>query len=262
MREERRLKTGIPGFDELIEKGIPEGSTILVAGGPGTGKTIFCLQALYNATAGGANSLYITLEEPPSRLCKHMEKFGWSVHSVKKEEEQVSLKVKGGGLMSIRKLDPIRAARSVEAALAKKTGGLVIELDVGRELIPPDLHPSFVVVDSISAIESAFVGRPESYRIYIEQLFYLLRERATVSFLITETEEAPSRFSRSGVEEFLADGVVVLYNMKVGGTRVRALEILKLRGAKHLTKLVPMEITGKGLVVYPGEKVYGVEEGK
>lgn len=259
MQHNEWIKIGIPGFDKLLEKGIPAGSNLLIAGGPGTGKTILCLQALYNATASGVNSLYVTMEEEPERLYKHMERFGWSVNLAKREKEGLILRVKNG-LMCIRKLDPIKVARSVEAELARKTGGLVIELELGEEFMPTNLKPSFLAIDSISAIESAFVGRPESYRIYIEQLFYLLRGNVTLSFLITETEEAPVRFSRSGVEEFLADGVVVLYNMKIGGTRVRALEILKLRGAKHSNKLVPFEITEKGIVVYPEEKVYGIEE--
>jgi KaiC/GvpD/RAD55 family RecA-like ATPase len=159
--------------------------------------------------------------------------------------------------MSIKKLDPVKAARSIEALLAKKAGDLIIDLSA-TDLLPLRPPPHFLAIDSLSAIESAFVGRPESYRIYIEQLFNALREIEGISFLITETEEAPSRFSRSGVEEFLADGVIVLYNMRVGDSRVRAIEVLKLRGAKHLRKLVPLEITEKGIVIFPEEKVYGV----
>ena len=51
-------------------------------------------------------------------------------------------------------------------------------------------------------------------RIYIEQLFRFLEGSGATSFLITETEQIPKIFSRSGVEEFLADGVIVLYNLK------------------------------------------------
>jgi KaiC/GvpD/RAD55 family RecA-like ATPase len=251
-----RVPVKIPGFDELVEGGIPQGSSILIAGGPGTGKTIFCLQALYGAALEGSTSLYLTMEELPKRLVRHMGKFGWSAEIAEETDEGLRLRA-GKGTMLIRRLDPLKAARSIEALLAKKTGELAIDLSAA-DLLPLDPRPHFITVDSLSAIESAFVGRPESYRIYIEQLFHALREVEGVSFLITETEEAPSRFSRSGVEEFLADGVVVLYNMRVGDSRVRAVEVLKLRGAKHLRKLVPLEITEKGIVIFPEEKVYGV----
>lgn len=62
------IKTGIPGFDELFNRGIPKGKNILIAGGPGTGKTIFCLQTLYNAVRKGRDCLYITFEESPANL--------------------------------------------------------------------------------------------------------------------------------------------------------------------------------------------------
>ncbi|MEM2878627.1 MAG: ATPase domain-containing protein [Candidatus Hadarchaeales archaeon] len=253
------IKVGIPGFDELFAKGIPKGTNILIAGGPGTGKTIFCLQAIYNAAREGHDCIYITMEESVERLKEHMDEFGWSTKVIENDDAQTKLRVNDAGLIILRKQDPIRVARSVEAMLAKATGDLSIDIDAVPGLIPKGMRPYFVVIDSISAIESAFVGRPESYRIYIEQLFRVLGETKSTSFLITETEDAPTRFSRSGVEEFLADGVIVLYNMKVGDTRVRAIEVLKFRGAKHERKLVPMDVTDRGIAIFPKEKVYGVE---
>jgi KaiC/GvpD/RAD55 family RecA-like ATPase len=118
-----------------------------------------------------------------------------------------------------------------------------------------------IALDSISALESAFTGKPESYRIYIEQLFRFFEKAGVTTFLITETEEAPKVFSKTGVEEFLADGVFVLYYFKLREIRMRAIEILKLRGAEHAHKIVPCHITPeKGLVVLPHEHLYGMEE--
>jgi len=113
-----------------------------------------------------------------------------------------------------------------------------------------------IVIDSISALESAFTGEPRNYRIYIEQLFRLFGKVGATTFMITETEEAPERYSRTGVEEFIADGVFVLYNTKIRSQRVRAIEILKLRGAEHEQKIVPLKITSDGIKVFPGETVY------
>lgn len=230
----------------------------MVAGGPGTGKTIFCLQVLYNAACRGKDCLYITMEEPPQRLRMHMESFGWKVKPISENREHQRLRA-GKGRLFIERHDAILTARAVEALLAEAAGELSIKLDVRSKLLPKGFEPGLFVLDSISALESAFAGRPESYRIYIEQLFRMLEETDMTSLLVTETEEAPVRFSRSGVEEFLADGVFVLYNLKLHDTRVRGMEILKLRGAKHKRKLAPMEITDRGIVVYPKERVYGAE---
>jgi KaiC/GvpD/RAD55 family RecA-like ATPase len=76
--------------------------------------------------------------------------------------------------------------------------------------------------------------------------------------LITETKQIPETFSPTGVEEFLADGVVVLYNIRKGDIRENAIEVLKLRGAKHLKKIVAMQIVdGEGIAVYPEQEVFG-----
>ncbi len=242
------IKTGIPGFDALLKGGIPGGRTILVAGGPGTGKTIFCLQTLYNAVRNGHNCLYITLEELPMRLRHHMREFGWDVEEAEK-----------AGFKIIQR-DPFKIARTVEALLESVKGRLPMELTEVTEIVPKGSKPYMIVLDSISALESAFTGRPESYRIYIEQLFRLFEKIGATTFLITETQEAPKTFSRTGVEEFLADGVFVVYYFKVGDLRVRAIEILKMRGVKHVNKIVPFQITDHGMEVFPGERLYEIRE--
>jgi circadian clock protein KaiC len=260
--EEREwAKTGIPGFDDLISKGIPPGRNILIAGGPGTGKTIFCLQSLYNVARMGKDCLYITFEETPVSLIQHMKGFGWRFKVAGGKEAPWTLAIESPGKRGkivIARQDPFKIARSVEALLAKAAGHLRIKMEGIPELIPSTVKPYMIALDSISALESAFVGKPEHYRIYIEQLFRLFEETGATTFLITETEEAPSRFSKTGVEEFLADGVFVLYNFKVRDTRARAIEILKLRGAEHERKIVPFTIGKSGMEVFPNERVYGM----
>lgn len=257
------IKIGVPGFDDLLEKGIPKGTNILVAGGPGTGKTIFCLQTLYNAAREGHDCLYATFEEAPRRLRQHMAEFGWDVEKVEEKSNLWKLAIgKAGkrGSLFIRKLDPLQIARSVEGLLEKTAGRLSIKMEGIPELVPAALTPYMIVLDSLSALESAFTGKPGSYRIYIEQLFRLFEKIGATTFLITEIEEVPLRYSRTGVEEFLADGVFVLYNTKIRGLRVQAIEILKLRGAKHERKIAPMQITSQGITVFPSETIYGAEE--
>ena len=257
--EPERIKIGIPGFDELIKEGIPKDTNVLIAGGPGTGKTIFCLQTLYNAALKGHDCLYVTFEETPRKLRRYMEKFGWNVKKVERRETIWQLTFEAAeksGSLVIRRLDPFQIARSVGGLLEKAAGRLSIKMKGIPELVPAALTPYMIVLDSLSALESAFTRNPGSYRIYIEQLFRLFEEVGATTLLITETEEAPERYSRTGVEEFLADGVFVLYNTKIRDKRVRAIEILKLRGAEHEQKIAPMQITSKGIRVFPSETVY------
>lgn len=237
------IKTGVPGFDELLENGIPKGATILVAGGAGSGKTIFALQTIANHAAAGKKCLYMSFEESGKRLNEHMHDFGWHPEELIKK-----------GSLRIERFNPFDITRNVDALLAKQKGELLIEVD--PVIIPSDFKPDFIVVDSLTAIASAFTGKEESYRIYIEQLFRFFEKIGATAFLITETEQVPKIFSKTGVEEFLADGVVVLYSIKHGNVRENAIEILKLRGADHQKKIVAMTIEENGITVYPEQEVF------
>lgn len=236
--------TGVSGFDSLLGNGIPEGNSVIIAGGAGSGKTIFCLQTLVNKANEGKKCLYLTLEENEEKLVGHMEDFGWNARELIKK-----------GKLKILRINPFDITRNVDAMLAKQKGELLIDVD--PVLLPKEYsNPDFIVIDSLTAIASAFTGKDDSYRIYIEQLFRFLEKIGATSFLITETEQVPKIFSTTGVEEFLADGVVVLYALKHGNVRENALEILKLRGANHKKNIVAMQITDKGIVVYPEQEVF------
>ncbi len=240
------IATGIPGFDDMFEAGIPKGSSLLVAGGAGTGKTIFSLQTLAYGCRNGEKCIYLSFEENADRLVQHMRDFGWDPDKWIKE-----------GKLVIKRLDPFDISRSVEALLTQAKGELLIEFESIPGMIPKGFKPDRIVLDSLTAMASAFSGKEDSYRIYIEQFFRLLEKVGANSFLITETEQVPNIFSKTGDEEFLADGVIVLYNIRKDNVRVSAIEVLKLRGAKHEKKLIPFRIvSGKGIVAYPEEEIY------
>jgi len=79
------IKTGVTGFDNLITRGIPRGSSVLLCGGAGTGKTIFGLQTLNYAANNGEKCLYMSFEESEDRLREHMKDFGWNAAKLEKE---------------------------------------------------------------------------------------------------------------------------------------------------------------------------------
>ena len=149
-----RLKTGIPGFDELFDKGVPEGTSILVEGGPGSGKTLFCLQLVYNACKMGKKALYMSFEEPEANLRSHMANFGWD-----------SIKFEKAGKLMIKRFNALDISRSVEALLSEAKRELLI--DIQPVLIPKEFKPDIVCLDPLSAIASAFSGVEARFRIYM-----------------------------------------------------------------------------------------------
>jgi len=237
------IKTGIPGFDDLLDKGIPKGYSVLVAGGAGSGKTILCLQTLINKAQEGKKCFYMSFEESEERLIEHMEGFGWNPRELIKK-----------GNLKLQRINPFDITRNVDALLAKQKGELLIDID--PIILPREFKPDFVAIDSLTAIASAFTGKEDSYRIYIEQLFRFFENLGSTNFLVTETKQIPEIFSQTGVEEFLADGVIVFYNFKRGDVREKGIEVLKMRGENHQKKIVAVTITDSGITVYPDQEVF------
>ena len=260
-KRDKWLFTGIVGFDALLEKGIPAGSNIIVAGGPGCGKTIFCSQAIYNKASEGEDCVFLSMEERPDRLKDHMLSFGYKIEEISRSEEQIILRANGKGRIALKRLQPIRLARSIEALLEKASGTLPVDIDLVLDFIPKDFDACLLALDSISAIETAFSGTKRQYRIYIEQLFRYFEEMNLTTFMITESSDAPHKFSNTGVEEFLSDGIFVFYNLQGVKKRTRGAEIYKLRGAAHSQRIVPVEITSRGMNISSDESAAGIARG-
>lgn len=246
------LPVRVSKFDLLIERGgLKRGDTIMLSGGCGTGKTTFGMQSLYNGALHNEKGIYLTLEESAEKMKENMmHNFGWDLDSMERE-----------GKMAIIKIDPLTIARAVEATLTKERGGLYIEFEEFE--LPFQLNlpfkPDRVVVDSLSALSIAFMENEQAYRMYLRHLFETLEKYRSCNIVLGETEQEPGIYSRSGIEEFLADGVVVLYNIKIHNIREKALEILKLRSSNHEKKITPYKITSQGIEVYIGQELFREE---
>jgi len=244
--KEKFIKTGIRGFDSLFENnmGIPNGAAVLIEGGPGSGKTLFCLATVNELCKKGKKCLYMSFEESDEQLVDHMKEFGWKADDFIKK-----------GLLRISRFDAIDVSRSIEALLSAAKKELLIEVE--PMFFPDDFKPDFVVIDSLTSIASAFSGEESRFRIYMEQLFRYLEKNKITNFLIREVS-SPSHVGTTFKEQgeavsFLSDGIIVLYNVIYdSGGRSTAIEILKMRGVSFKKKIVEMKIiNGKGIEVHP-----------
>ncbi|MDD5148048.1 MAG: ATPase domain-containing protein [Candidatus ainarchaeum sp.] len=248
--QSRILKLGIHGFDGLFATGIPSGSAVLVEGGPGSGKTNFCLTALLSLCKQGHKCLYMSFEEPEPRLREHLSGF-----SIKPEELEKK------GILKIKRFNALDIARSVEALLSEAKKELLI--DVQPVLIPTDFEPDIVFVDSLTSISSAFSGEEYRFRIYMEQFFRYLEKNNITSFLIREVAHPTHTgdlFEEQGeAVSFLSDGIIAIYNTLYTdtGKRGRALEVVKMRGTEFKRQIVEFEITKEGLKVYAERMLKG-----
>jgi len=243
--EELLLKTHIPGFDELFsEGGIPRRNSILVAGGTGTGKSTFCRQICYNLVTQGKHCMYVSFEESIEKIERSMNLFGWDAK-----------KYIDSGLLLVQKINPLDILRMKFGSVGGSGSATELSYKIKPLIIPKDFNPEVIVVDSLTAVISASISKEKNYRVYLQQLFSFFEETGATSFLITETEPMPTRFSDTGIEEFLADGILVLYNIQRGDRRENAIEVLKMRYSNHQKKVFSLDISPQGIKVHPDRQV-------
>ena len=235
----KRVKTGIHGLDELIEGGFPLGRTVLVSGACGSGKTTFGIQYIYaGAELYGEPGIYVTLDERPHLIREDCLNFGWDL---RKLENENMIRIIDGTVA--------RLGFPTEEEFALPSSGIDIDkllLEILASI--KRFGAKRIVIDSVAALGLSLRSEDDIRRALLK-LSYLLGKAGTTSVLISEIETDSKRFSKYGIEEFLADGVIVLHDIGVGGGTTRALQIVKLRGTKHSEYLHPMEITERGIVV-------------
>ncbi len=224
-----RVKTGIPGLDDLIEGGFPESSSILLSGGPGVGKSIFCLQYLYaGAKQYNERGIYVTLEEGPHNLWWNMQRFKWDLLPLEKQN-----------LLKIFKFEPNMDMKNDIEGQTRRILEKAKELNAKR-----------LVIDSITAFSFWIEEVPKiRYALYV--LMEELRKMNVTTILTTETTGGKDEMSRFGVEEFLTDGVIQLYL----NPPHRAIYVRKMRGTNNDKSIRPYKIDDLGASVDPRNEV-------
>ena len=242
-----RVRTGIPGFDDLIEGGLPRGRSFLVSGGTGTGKTIFGLQFLVFGAKVNEPGVYLTLDERPDLVREDMLRFGWDLRAL---EDSGLFKIVDGTMAKL-------GIPSEEEFSLPATGFDLDKLLLELIRAIKKIGAKRVVIDSIAALGLNFESEHD-VRKAVLKIVYLLARMGVTTILTTEINDGSTKLGKYGVEEFVADGVVVLHYMGVGTQSNRTLHVRKMRATKHSEKLHPLLITDSGLVVKEIDEDYSV----
>ncbi len=239
-----RCPSGIPGFDELCEGGFIRDRTYLVSGVSGSGKTIFALQFLVNgAKEYNEPGIFVATEERPQNIREYASTFGWELEKLEDENmlaivDATSTKI---GLPSDEKYVDIRPFDT--RSLLDQVISIQDEIGARR-----------AVVDSTTSIGFMINDIPK-FRIELLKISTTFEILGLTSIFTCEIVEGSQAISRFGVENFVTEGTIVLRFERSGNVRIRALEIVKMRGTKHSYKIHPFEITDNGIVIYAGEEV-------
>ena len=246
----KRCKTGISGFDELIQGGIPSGFSLLVCGTPGTGKTIFGLEYLYRGAKDyGENGLYVSIEEPAAKLRDQGGMFGFEFANLERQGKIAFLKIP----IDIHSYDLVRTIRA--AVTKTKAKRLVVDslsildINAGMYSIPVRILPEkdrFYANDMMQLRDTKGDMGKQFVYLFINRITDL----GTTNLFITDSlQETHKYLTRDTVSEFVCDGVVRLQVKEVGSKVLRTLEVKKMRNTKMITGLRTLDITPKGLEI-------------
>ncbi|HEX2778086.1 MAG TPA: circadian clock protein KaiC [Gemmatimonadaceae bacterium] len=231
-----KIRTGITGFDSISEGGLTQGRATLVAGTAGSAKTVFAVNYLAaGIMQANEAGVFVTFEDSVADVRRNVLGFGWDIAKWEKEGKWAF----------------VDAAPDAEGPIAVvgeyDLGGLLARIEHAVKRI----GAKRVSLDSLNALFVQFKDhamlRAELFRITSS----LKRMGITVLFTGERIQEY-GEVTRYGIEEFVADNVVILRNNLEDERRRRTVEILKMRGATHQRGEFPFTLTsGSGIVVIP-----------
>lgn len=218
-----RLPSGISGLDEMVDSGWLRGTTTLVAGPSGAGKTVLGLHFLREGLARGERGLLVSLEENPTQLARSLGSFGW-------DAEQM--------------IGPDKLDHFYVSPVELQIDTIVAEIFRRVEMN----NVQRLVIDAIGDLELT-LNNPTRLRDYLYSLTQWLAARNVTSMLVVETPNLVMTESVTRKDiSFLSDNVIAL-EMHLDEELTRTLRILKTRGSKHDGKVRRLEITPAGIVV-------------
>jgi len=224
LRSMERMPTGIPGLDKMIEGGLPRPSLTLLAGEAGAGKTTFCTQFLCKGAELGQRGLYLrAFGGPPDLLINYASCF-----------EFVKSTYFGQEICYVELEEMMERACQWQDFL-----------DLLKSRIE-SIQPARMVMEDLSLLED--ILKDEYWR-FLLKLSHLIKDSSIVALLAEDA--LPGAAYLTHIAQ-VADGIILLQNEEMNFTRRRSLEVIKMSGTSHNIGKHAVDISAKGLTVYPG----------
>ncbi|MHB8568244.1 MAG: ATPase domain-containing protein [Nitrososphaerales archaeon] len=221
------MPTGIAGLDRLVEGGFPARSLIVLGGRPGSGKTILASQFLYEGATHDQHSVYVSFAESKDQFLSNMRRLNMDFGKL--TDRGTFLFMDFTAITGEAVSDALNLiVKQVESSKTKR-----------------------MVIDSFTAIAQGFEKLIDA-RIALQVVVgRLVRDEGCTTVLLVEMPYGTDRIGR-GIEEFVADGIVILDILEKKGGPRRTISIRKMRGTKISLAASTYDIrTNGGLVVYP-----------
>lgn len=212
-----RVPTRITGLDEEMQGGIPHGHVVLMSGSPGTMKTTLAYNMLHHNASAGIKGYYLSLEQSAPALRQHLVNVGYDIDAVRHN-------------VVIEDTLPMRKQLEKYELEGKVPYEHVVRDILGRV---HQVKPHIFVVDSLSVIFH-LVRDMREQRSIVFHFFRQLKELGITVVVISEMSGDSAQYSESGMEDFIADGIIHLRMVEVSPVDVhRRLRVVKMRATQH-----------------------------
>jgi circadian clock protein KaiC len=227
-----KCPSGIRGFDEITGGGLPKGRPTLVGGSAGSGKTLFSMEFLVRgALEHGEPGVFMSFEENARELAQNVASLGFDL----------------AGLSARKKIlvDHVRVERSeIEVTGEYDLEGLFVRLSHAIDSI----GAKRVVLDTVESLFGGFENEG-ILRSELKRLFGWLKEKGVTSVITGERGE--KTITRNGLEEYVADCVILLDHRVTAQVSTRRLRVVKYRGSSHGSNEYPFLISERGIFLVP-----------
>src|SRR5580698_9110747 len=227
-----KTPTGIPGFDEISEGGLPKGRTTIVCGGAGCGKTMFGIEFLARgAQEYNEPGVLMAFEETPEDIARNVASLGFDIEALANQKKL---------FLDFISVEPHEIQESGDYDLE----GLFIRLQSAVDAV----GAKRVMFDTLEALFSGFKN-PGILRAEFRRLFRWLKDRGLTTVITAERGEGT--LTRHGLEEYVSDCVILLDHRIKDQISARRLRIVKYRGTKHGADEYPFLIDERGMSILP-----------
>ena len=256
--EIKRVRTYINGLDENLQGGIPQGHLTLISGAAGTMKSSVSFNVLYHEAVNGNNCLYLSLEQSAESLVNHMMNMDYDFTKVNlimvKDLSELLAKIQGlsrdRGNLFVVDIGCIRKEIRDIQVDNNKSWLNVIKNVVKKVTVEAGVR--LFVLDSLSALY--VLARLENPRIELFMIFEFLRDMDLTSLLISEMPLDGSKFSEYEIEDFLADGIIVIKLTPFRRQVVREISVVKMRTTACNNDIFSLEFrNGQFHALYGGQ---------
>ncbi|MFQ5910198.1 MAG: RAD55 family ATPase [Thermoplasmata archaeon] len=232
-----RCITGIEGLDNALDGGIPRGNTILVTGSCGTGKTTLSMEFLVHGALDDETCLFVSVTEASAKMLTNIIPYDFFEESLIKKGKLIFVDMPV--VYERLGLDKLEFTLEEVDVLVRAIADIVTEMDVKR-----------LVIDSITSV-CYRLRTQEKIRSFILKIGATLSSLGCTSILISEISPAEQRYSLFGVEEAIADGIILMGNLERRGDLLRTLQIVKMRGTQHSRTKYVLDLTSAGVLLVP-----------